>query len=268
MKNKEIWKQLAITILSSKATKEAIKTLFKSPYIDIVSDQQYLSKIMDNIRFFIYDRNSNASTNRNSLRIYEFGLYNKEATISESLLSFYSFNIISNLHEICGHINIRVQNFNSNLLNNNLDSPRIDEKNSNLYSDYAKIRQKESGEAIEIALFGRNIKEITIKEALFILNPTNYASGLKYFNENFKKCNSKDFKDIVNNETIETYLKPLGIKYDELPKNINKTYKNNINIFRANEKNVYSRELGNHPPQFYYEIDKEFINYVLSHYKN
>ena len=117
MKNKEIWKQLTITILGSQATKEAIKTLFKSPYIDIVSDQQYLSKILDNIRFFIYDRGSNASTNRNSLRIYELGLYNREETISESLLSFYSFNIISNLHEICGHVNIRIQNFNSNLFN-------------------------------------------------------------------------------------------------------------------------------------------------------
>ena len=38
-------------------------------------------------------------------------LYNIEKTMSESLLIFYCSNSISNIHEISGHLNIRVQNY-------------------------------------------------------------------------------------------------------------------------------------------------------------
>ena len=144
--------RLITNILRSKAVKEAIDTLFECSYINILDDPSFLSQTLDNVKFFIYKTSSYASTNENSLRVYEYGLFNFEEKISESLLSFYSFNIVSNLHEICGHFNIRVQNFNS--LNNSFDSPTI-EDNSNLYSDYAKLRKKESGETLEIKLFGR-----------------------------------------------------------------------------------------------------------------
>jgi len=194
---------LTINILSSKAIKEAKDKIFNSSYIDILNDQEYLSQIIDNIRFFIYDTNSCVFTNGNSLRTYEFGLYQLAETISDSLLGFYSFNIISNIQVICGHFNFLIKNLNS--LVNSLDSPTKEDKNINLYSDYGKKRKKESAEKIEILLFGRKIIELTKKKALFILEPSNYIYGLENFNENFKKCNSKKFEAIVKTSTIETY---------------------------------------------------------------
>ena len=263
MQKKDIWKQLITNILRSKAVKEAIDTLFECSYINILDDPSFLSQTLDNVKFFIYKTSSYASTNENSLRVYEYGLFNFEEKISESLLSFYSFNIVSNLHEICGHFNIRVQNFNS--LNNSFDSPTI-EDNSNLYSDYAKLRKKESGETLEIKLFGRKIDSLTIKEALFILEPINYLNSLEDFTEKFKKCNYFKFEDIITKGTINSYLLYLGINYNELPKEFNKVY--NGMVPRTNEITSYEYIRGNHAPEFYIEIDRKFIEYVASHYND
>ena len=59
-----------------------------------------------------------------------------------------------------------------------LDSPTIEDKNKDLYSEYAKERKAESGKFIEILLFERKIRELTIKEALFIIDPYNYINHL------------------------------------------------------------------------------------------
>ena len=113
LRNKNSWKELSINILSSKALKEAQENLFDSSYIDILSDKLFLSEIFDNIKFFIYETNFIASSNKNSLKIYEYGLYKIYPNIENkdlSLLIFYSFNNISNIHEIGGHISIMIQN--------------------------------------------------------------------------------------------------------------------------------------------------------------
>ena len=175
MKNKNVWLELTRNILSSNAIKEAVDMLFSSSYIDILSEPNYLLDIINNIRFFIYDTDLYAFTNENSLVTYEFGLYSMQKTISESLLSFYAFNIVSNIHEISGHFNIRFQNLNS--LKKNFNTPKLERKNYNLHSKYAKERTKESREILEIILFGRAIHELTTKEALFILDPFNYLTN-------------------------------------------------------------------------------------------
>ena len=95
LKKKKRWKQLNISIINSKAVKEAICNLFQCSFIDFFGNQENISKIMDNIKFFIYETSFNACTNKNSLRIYEYGLYNNEKNMSESLLNFYSFNNIT-----------------------------------------------------------------------------------------------------------------------------------------------------------------------------
>ena len=266
MKNKETWKKLNVKILSSNAIKEVIDTFFNNSYIDILSDEEFLSETLDNIKFYIYKTSSSASSNEDSLNIYEFGLYNIEKTMSESLLIFYAFNSVSNIHEIGGHLNIRIQNFNS--LDKRVESPKIVE-NETLYTEYARVRKKESGETIEIALFGKWIGEMTIKEALFILEPNNYNS-LQEFKNNFKNCNTKKIKEIISKETNELYLKPLGINIEELEERSNKKYKSNvINISRTEEKITYSRGFSSsHPPEFYYEIDTKFFKYVLENYKD
>lgn len=264
MKNKNKWKNLNIKILNSNVIKEALYSFFNTSYIEIVSDEDFLSEILDNVKFYIYKTSSYAHTNGSSLRLYEFGLYNIETTLSESLLAFYSFNTVSNIHEICGHINIRIQNF--NLLDNSFDSPKI-ESNNNSYSDYAKLRNKESGETLEIIIFGRRLDEINIKEALFILEPNNYNDSLYNFKKKFKNCNSKEFEEIISEDTINNFFNPLGIFLKDLPKKIKMVYSNKINVYRTNESSSYNKSLGNHAPEFYFEIDREFMEYVLTHYK-
>ena len=64
-----------------------------------------------------------------------------QKTISESLLSFYAFNIVSNIHEISGHFNIRFQNLNS--LNKIFNYTKLERKNYNLHSQ--KKEQKNQG---------------------------------------------------------------------------------------------------------------------------
>ena len=262
MKNKERWKQLNISILNSKAVKESISNLFQCSFIDFFGDQENISKIIDNIKFFIYEAPLYACSNKNSLRIYEYGLYNNEKNMSESLLSFYSFNNNSNIHEICGHVNIQLQNLYLDKDKSSIESPPID-NNNKLYSEYAQQRQKESGETLEILLYGKKINELTTKEALFILEPSNYCKGLDYFKINFNKCNSKSYKEIVEEITIYLFLEPLGIKIDELPKK-NNIYENKIKISKTNQKSAFNRELGNHPPEFYLDIDRQFIEYILN----
>ena len=262
---KEIWKELTIKIISSSAIKEVQEIVFKDSYIDFLNDQDYLSQLLDNVKFFIYKTNYAANTNKNSLRIYEFGLYRNNKNKSLSLVLFYCFNVISNIHEICGHVNIRIQNLNS--LDNSVDSPEIEDNISDLYSEYGRLRKREAGETIEILLFGRKVEEITINEALFILNPFNYKNGKDKFKEGFSKCNNKNLEDLVNKIVDEAYFKPLGIKIAELPKNAHTYYSSKINVNKENKNTKFNRGVSDHPPEFYYEIDKEFFKELLKEEK-
>ena len=138
IQKKDIWKQLIISILCSKAVKEAIKSVCKDIPMSLFNDQQLISDIIDSISFFIYDTNFSGITIENSLKIYEYGLF---YCLSKSLsLSFYySFNIVINIHEIGGHFNNRFQSFNS--LENSFDSPEIN-YDQHLYSSYALEKKK------------------------------------------------------------------------------------------------------------------------------
>ena len=255
MKNKNTWKELTINILNSKALKEAQEYLFESAYIDILSDREFLSDVIDNINFFIYKTNFIASSKRYSQKIYEYGLYRKldDTNLDLSLLIFYAFNNISNIHEIPGHLNVSIQNrFNSN--NKSFESPDIQKYNSQLFSSYAKPRGKESGEKIEIILFGRKIDELTTKEALFSLDPLNYIHGLKNFKERFKKCNQYELKDLVHEWTKNTYFKQLGININATSENLNSSFPIEANKNKINENIKFKRELLDHPIEFYYNI--------------
>lgn len=132
-----------------------------------------------------------------------------------------------------------------------------------MYSEYGKLRKIESEETFEILLFGRNIEEITINEALFILNPFNYIFGKDKFGEGFNECNNKNIKELIDNIVDDLYLKPLGINIDELPKNSLKYYSSKISANKKNKNIKYKRGVSDHPPEFYYEIDKEFFKELL-----
>ena len=73
--------------------------------------------------------------------------------------------------------------------------------------------------------------------------------------------------DIVKDCTRIAYLEPLGIKIEELPDE-NRTYYNKINILKDNPKTTFIRKSGNHAPEFYLEIDRKFIEFVLNYVKD
>lgn len=263
-KKKDIWKQLIISIINSKAVKEAVESAFNNKeYTKLLSDQKLISDIIDNISFFIYDTNFSGCTNSNSLKIYEFGLFEKNDNKSVSLSFFYSFNVTTNIHEICGHFNLRYQTFNS--LDSSYESPKINDNEKYLYSSYAIERKKESGESIEIALFGKRIRQLNIKEALFLLEPINYKNGKDEFIYNFNNCNIKEIKDIISQETNQSYLIPLGINIEKIPKNYADIHSIKSNITKSdNENEIIQESLPRHPPEFYVEVkDLQFMRDII-----
>jgi hypothetical protein len=64
-----------VSILSSKTIKEITLSLLKDSNIKFLNDQQYLSSLIDNIKFYIYITYFAGCTNENSLRIYEYSLF-------------------------------------------------------------------------------------------------------------------------------------------------------------------------------------------------
>ena len=91
--------------------------------------------VFDKIKYFIYKTDSNANTNLLTQRIYEYGLYPENNNENISLLIYYAFNNISNIHEIGEHININMQN--------------------RYCKDKISFENRENlGETIEIELFG------------------------------------------------------------------------------------------------------------------
>ena len=259
-KTKEYWKQLLIDIFQSNAYTEVRNSLFNQSQIDFFMVNSIISEIIDNIKFFIYNTLFFGETNNMTNTIYEYGNYNVEIkNKSISLLIFYGFHIIINLHEIGGHLNIKYQYY--IFLKDEYCSPKIDKNsNENYYTKFAKEREKESGETIEIGLFGKVKSELTIKEALFILNKDNYALNAKEFKKKFTACNSESLDNLIN-ENLKTFLLNLGINPEDLDKNDNTSYSYPINR-KTNETVVYRENKLRHPISFYYdnpELRNDFI---------
>ena len=233
------WIEFNITIFNSKTIRDIFDNLF-----DIQDDsllcKDELKIIFDNIVFFNFDANFKGMTQRPTMKIYEYGplipLENKDVSKLISL----AFLLDINEHEILGHYNIGYQLYSTNN-KNKYQSPKIDK---NLASDYAREKHFiESGESIEIKLYGRVIVNMTLKEALFILNPKNYEGGLKQFNKKFMKCNEepiiieKDFSDLLAKFNINTKA---------IPKNKNNVYSIEKFLKKYTDKNTYTIK-GKHP---------------------
>ena len=268
IEKKSFWRQLLISIIGSQTILECVKFVFNDEEnISILKDQKYLSEeVIGNIRFFIYEANISAYLIDNSFRIYEYGLFMKDEKKSIALLFFYSFNIVTNIHEICGgHLFIRTKKMNKKDSKGILDSPTIEDKNKDLYSEYAKERKAESGKFIEILLFERKIRELTIKEALFIIDPYNYIYGINSFSEKFKLCNGMNNKDIVSPKTI-FFLEQLGITFNDLPNNSLQKFKISHYANLDNSKIIFNQEVL-HSPGFYFgRLGKEGFDEMLRYF--
>ena len=90
------------------------------------------------------------------------------------------------LHEILGHILIFLI---GSIYDKNAQSP---EAKSNIYSKTARSRGKESGEYLQVKLFGKLLKKLTINELCFIFNIKNYSEeNYENFTINFLNCNNE-----------------------------------------------------------------------------
>ena len=216
-KTKEHWKKLLIEIFQSQTYKEARDLIFTQPQICFFKIDDIISEIIDNLKFFIYSTSFLGNINKERTCIYEYGNYKVDIkNKSVALLIFYGFHVIINLNKICGHLYIKYQYYFS--LNGKSCSPELNSQYYDLYSLSAIKRKKESGEDLEINLFGNKRSELTIKEAIFILNKDNYSLNLSKFKEKFLKCNKESFKTLIDNN-LKQFLSNLGIDYSELDEN-------------------------------------------------
>ena len=192
------WRAFNLSIFNSKTIKSLYKTLFKEQY-SFIEGEKELDIILKNITFYSFDTDFSAITDRKALKIYEYSNYENLVEIYDKYLLnedvlkviFLAFNLIINFHEILGHLNIKYQIYKYGQEKKEYyNSPKV---NKNLSSDYAKGRDdRESGEDIEIKLFGRVILDLSLKEALFILNLTNYlVNDYNSFKNKFIKCDNE-----------------------------------------------------------------------------
>ena len=219
-RTKNIWRKLIFNILNSDSYNEIRKSLCESNQINFFIDEEIINKIIDSIRYITYHTNDYDDTHANTLRIYEYGIFNKDIdNESISLLIYYASNIVVNIHKIGGLINIKLKHY------YNKKSPKILEDKNNLNILYTTSRDQELGENIEIKLFGKVLYTLTIKEALYILNIDNYKKCVKEFKKDFCDCDSKDIAEILNNNNLQELLPKLDINIKEVIKNeTNKAY--------------------------------------------
>ena len=256
-KVKDIWKDLLINIFASNVLDEIEVFLHKEKQINFLKIKPMITDIIDEIRFFTYKTKYFGITLDSTLKIYEYGLYNNLIkNKSVSLLIFYSFFIILNLHEIGGHLYVRMQYFLT--LNKKFQSPKIDDYSffdySMHYSKYAINKGKESGELIEIKLFDRVVNSLTVKEALYVLNKQNYSQSLDKFKQNFKLCNEKKVESFID-DSMRTLLFNLGIKIDDILEETSNDFYS-MNLMKENIPDHYNRNILRHPISFYYDINK------------
>lgn len=262
---KKYWKKLLIDIFQSEAYKEVRNSLFEQRQVDFFLVDDIIKDIIDNIKFFIYNTTFLGYTNNYTNSIYEYGNVNLEIeNESVALLIFYGFHIIINIHEIGGHLNVRYQYYIS--LNDAFHLPDIKEDLRELYTNSAKARNKESGETIEIELFGEVKQSLKIKEALFVLNKDNYSLPSNEFKKKFLNCQNQKLNELIN-ENLKEFLKNLGIDSSNLDENDNNIYKYPLKR-KSNETNVYYENKTRHPMSFYYdvpnELEKFFENYHIN----
>ena len=265
LKKKNIWKEFLMNILTSNVYVEARKTLFSEEQIIFFEDLKLMEEIIDNIRFISYKSLFYGATCTNTFRIYERGIIDNTAqNLSISLLIFYGLFIVVNVHEIGGYINVKLQYFytQKDIFKN---TPLIT-NNSLPFSQYDKNRKRESGEIIEVCLFGRVIEYLTEKESLYILNKNNYKKDVNSFRNGFIDVNNKNLDELLSADLVDL-LKSLDIIPDKLQNDDKRQYymtshfKQNINRINPNNE-------PRHPISFYFDnLNDKIISTLLNYFQ-
>ena len=247
------WISFNICIFNSNVIKSLYKTLFEKQN-DYILDEKELQIILENICYYSFETDFKGLTISQTLKLYEYGPLIELGNEDLSKLIFLAFYLVINLQEILGYYNIGYQRFfyyeNKHIYNSLFVSKELS-------SEYSRERDgRESGEDIEIKLYGRVIYSLTLKEALFILDLQNYTNDYETFRKNFKKCNDNEL--IINPTLNDILINMFKIKTNNLPKNGNIQFQLDRCIKNYYNKNSYTYIIqGKHPLGF--DIDGKYI---------
>ena len=260
-----------IKIFTSPVIKAVFETICKkigfSKYYDFLNEND-LKSIFNRARIFQFQTDFIGLTEPSffTYYIYYRGKIGPSYSEDYSKLLNLCFYQVTQEHEILGHLNLRLQNY---LFNEQKSSPIIDYKELSINEK----KGPESGDAVEILLYGQNITELSFNEMLFLLDLDNYNVELDKFKDNFIGCKERSYT--ISND-VSNFLELLGINIkdgfkinkelainDKLIKK-NKFKNNNYKFYREQRHAEYL-----HPPPKMSVSTKEFLDELYqSYFKN
>ena len=197
-------KNLLKYILKSKTIKSLFKLLY--PNYEFIFDKEInINNLIDSIIFVPYDLyDSYGITFRKELLIFIGGLFENFSKEIHYLSKSSSF-IVLGIHEGCVHWS---SSFYSILKNNiSLSDDFSDNKEVNdeleqiekrgiKFNRVTKESYYDGGTKVEIILFGREMREFSVNEILFLLSKKSYNDDFRKFRENFQKASETDLKTL------------------------------------------------------------------------
>lgn len=240
---KSYWKPFLIKIFTSKAIKDTFRKLNYQvsknfEFYDFLIEEE-LNIIFDNVKLYQFPiAEVSGLTITPIFQIFEYyeGFSSKYGKNKSRLVSLV-FNLVTNTHEIIGHINIRIQNY---LSEKKLKSPLVNNSKS------LSIKKEESGDFIEELLYGRIINELTHNQMLFLLDENNYNCTCDEFKKNFSEC-SENYQP---SENLKEFLSLLNIKIEQ-EENPLRTYTIGKEILKATNS-TFRRPSQHENRLFYY----------------
>ena len=226
----EILEKHLIKIFTSKAIKSAVKEMYEklniNNYYDFLNEKD-LKILLKRSRFFGFQTNFFGITEPLLLidYIYYGGINKSDFEVLSKLLDLSIYQVTQE-HEILGYMNIRMQKY---IFRKEISSPNF----FYLDNNGVNINKTESGDFMEILLYGRCITQLTYKEILFLLDEDNYDVMFDVFRINFIKCQVGPYRI---SESLSKFLKSLCINaHDEY---------NNLGPLTINQ-NVFGKALPN-----------------------
>ena len=197
-------KNLLKYILQSKTIKSLFKILYPN-YEYLFDDEKNINNLLDSIIFVPFDLfGSYGITFRKELLIFIGGLFDNFRKQFQYLSKSSSF-IILGIHEGCVHwsssfYSILYQNISlSDDFSGNdkvKDELELIEESGKEFNGKIEEFYYDGGAKVEIILFGREMKDFSVNEILFLLCKKSYDVDFKKFRENFQKASKIDLKTL------------------------------------------------------------------------
>jgi hypothetical protein len=197
-------KNLLKYILKSVTIKSLFRILYPN-YEFIFDDEKNVNNLIDSIIFVPYDLyDSYGITFKKELLIFIGGLFENFSKEIHYLSKSSSF-IVLGIHEGCVHWS---SSFYS-ILKNNIslsddfsDNEQVKaeleqiETSGKKFNGVTKKSYYDGGTKVEIILFGREMREFSVNEILFLLCKKSYNDDLRKFRQNFQKASETDLKTL------------------------------------------------------------------------